>query len=220
MDNLTKPQRWPLGNYKLNNRGGDGYAVVSLLKVGWQPMHANEVAPGEEPDSRQYYPLDIFGKTLFAEYSDRGPEGPALYGICLIHETMKLKLKELAIHHPLGLFPIHTVEATSDGEGNLVITNIKDVQGVKVIVGSAASGCPGRVLGLSDWPISGKELAYIVKANNNKLSSMASVIQLIAKRWYTRIYPAIKPIVWIIVGFMIAKTLDFAVKALFGGVGT
>ena len=216
MNNPTKPQRWPLGNYKLNNRGGNGYAVVSLLKVGRQPMHSNEVAPGEEPDTRQFYPIDIIGKTLFAEYSARGPEGPALYGVCLIHETMKLKLKELVSHHPLGLFPILTFEATPDVEGNLIITNIKEVEGIKVIVGPAASGCPGRILGLSDWLISGKELAYIVKANSNKRRSIAAGTQLLAKRWYTRIYPAIKPTIWIIVGFMIAKALDFAIRALFG----
>ena len=218
MDKLTKPQRWPLGHYKLNNRGGgEGYAVVSLLKVGWQPMPAHEIAHGEEHDSLQYYPLDLFGKTLFTKYSDRGPEGPAIYGICLIHETMKLKLKELVIHHSLGLFPVHTVEAKADGKDNLIITKIKDVEGIKVVVGRGASACPGRVLGLSDWPISGAELAYIVKANSNKLGSVGAAIRLLGKRWYTRIYPAIKPIFWIIVGCIIAETLGFAITSLFDG---
>ena len=127
---------------------------------------------------------------------------------------MKLKLKELVIHHSLGLFPVHTVEAKADGKDNLIITKIKDVEGIKVVVGRGASACPGRVLGSSDWPISGAELAYIVKANSNELGSVGAAIRLLGKRWYTRIYPAIKPIFWIIVGCIIAETLGFAITSL------
>lgn len=162
----------------------------------------------DELETSQQYPIDIFGKICFSQYSEGGPEGPAIYAVCLVHETMKRKLQELAAHHPLGLFPVHTADVTYNEDGTFQAEAISEVHGINVVVGPDARMCPGGVLGLSDWPISKKELNYIIGLPIRKVDKANAWFQLLAKRWFTKAYPVLKPTLWIIVGIVLGKVAD------------
>ncbi len=198
-----------MGHFNLNKKDGSGYAIVSLLKAGETPAKATTIeGTDDEFEASQHYPIDIFGKIRFAQYSEEGPDGPAIYAVCLVHETMKRKLQELAGHHPLGLFPIHTAIGTENDDGVLQVETISQVHSINVVVGPAARMCPGRVLGLSDWPISKKELNHLIRLPIPKTSNVRAWLQLLAKHCFTKTYPAVKPTLWIIVGILLGKLAD------------
>ena len=202
-----------MGHFKLNKKDGSGYAIASLLKAGATPVQVTSTAPlDDEFEASQQYPIDLFGKICFAQYSGEGPEGPAVYSVCLVHETMKRKLQELAVHHPLGLFPVHTAEYTHHEDGAFQFENIAEVHGINVILGPAARRCPGSVLGLSDWPISKKELSLIIGLPISRKDKVNAQLQLVAKHLFTKMYPAVKPTFWIIVGIALGKLADLIIS--------
>lgn len=210
MPTQSNAWRWPIGRFTFKKRGGDGYAILSLIpagKVSTPPISESTIEAGaaNDPD-----PFDLFGTILYASVAVEGPRGTALYALCLVHGSTKEKLAELVTHHQVGIQTIHTVEASIQDDGSYTVESIKDVTGVKLIVGRNAQFCLGRVLGLSDFRLSNREVERVLGNHVRFPLAITTDLWLLANRLRYKVSPLIGPLFWVILGVLLDRLWTWA----------
>lgn len=200
-----RSQRWPIGRFKFENTRGDGYAIVSLIHVG--AVYFPPITEADAGRTTVNYPdpFDLLGIILRATVSEQGPEGAALYALCLVHGSTKAKLVELVQHHPVRIQTTHTVTASLRADGTYDIDSIDTLDGVKIVVGSESPNRLGRVLGLVDFKLSDRELERVLGNEVGIFHGLITDISLLWKRCRTKTRPWIAPIFWAVVGAALSQ---------------
>ena len=197
--------RWPIGRLKFDEPLGDGYALVSLIPVG-QAYHRPIVATEPETSApSDPAPFDLLGTVLTAELASQGPDGPALYGLCLVHGSTKAKLVELVNYHAVGIQPVYTISGSPQDDGIYRIESIDEVRGVKVVVGDRARLCSGRIVGLVDFRLSHREFNRVIGNDVGSFRSLTTDASLLKKRLRSIIRPIIIPFLWVILGVLLDR---------------